>query len=111
MGVQSLHRQNVLYSTSVTFVLLSDVSDFLLPAPATNADVRSCAPPPGDPRNRPDPLPPGSGAGLNAIRASTHGPGGSGTHAAAVHAKRSAHGEPHVCLPGEHGPAGHLLRE
>lgn len=67
--------------------------------------------PPGDPRYRPNPLPPGSGAGLHTLRASTHGPGGAGAHAPTVHAQRSAHGEPHVCFPSEHGPAGHLLWE
>lgn len=71
----------------------------------------SCAPPAGDPRDRQDPMSPSPGAGIHALRASTHGPGGAGAHAAAVHAQRSAHGEQHVCLPSEHGPAGHLLRE
>lgn len=73
--------------------------------------LTSCVASPGDPRDRTYPLPPGAYAGLSAFGASAHGFGGSGPHAPTLHAERSPHGEPHVCLPSEHGPSGHVLRE
>lgn len=63
----------------------------------------------GHPCDRSDPLPPRARPGFHALSLSPNGLGGSRTHAPALHAQRGPHGEQHVCLPSEHGLAGHIL--
>lgn len=65
----------------------------------------------GDSRDWSDSLSPGAGAWLRPLATPATGIGGAGTHPPALHPQRGAHGEPNVCLPRQHGPAGHLLRE